>query len=177
MAQTPDPASETDMMNALAGIAPNAPLAAVRAARPDVAQYTQSSDRALLEPDDPGGVSWEEREMIALRVAVLTGSTPLVTYHRERLRALGANAATLAAVEQSGNNGNGGGALSPRIVAILRHTDLLARTPGDATPAHLAALQDAGLTPRDIVTISQLIALMSYEARVLTGLRLLAEDK
>jgi len=175
MTQTPLDTGDVngDLMNRLANIAPDAPLAAVRAERADVTRYTQSSYRALLEPDDPGGVSREEREMVALRVASLEGSTPLVTHHRERLRALGVDAAALAAVEQF----PGDTALSPRLTAILRHTDLLTRGPGDATPAQLATLHDAGLTPRDVVTISQLIALMSYEVRVLTGLRLLTEAR
>jgi len=175
MAQTPLDTGNVngDLMNRLANIAPDAPLAAVRAERADVTRYTQSSYRVLLEPDDPGGVSREEREMVALCVAALEGSTPLIMYHRERLRALGVNAATIAAVEQF----PGDTTLLPRLTAILRHIDLLTKGPGDATPAHLAALHDVGLTPRDIVTISQLIALMSYEVRVLTGLRLLAEAK
>ena len=42
--------------------------------------------------------------------------------------------------------------------------------------ASLAAIADAGLSPRDIVTISQLISFASYQVRLLAGLRLLAEE-
>jgi uncharacterized protein YciW len=66
--------------------------------------------------------------------------------------------------------------LSPREEAILRHTDLLTHEPGAATPEHLNDLRAVGLSPRDIVTISQLIALLSFQVRILTGLRLLAEE-
>ena len=130
MAQTTDSKSATegtDIISELAGIAPDAPLAAVRAERGDVTRYTQSSYEALLEPDDLGGVSREEREAVALRVAALTGSAPLVTYHRDRLRALGIDAGV---VEQFSD----GAALSPRLTAILRHTDLLTRTPERPRP-------------------------------------------
>ena len=161
-----------DVINRLAGLAADAPLARVRAERPDVVRYAQGSFRALLEPDDPAGVSRKEREMIAYRAAALTPSPALAAWHLDRLRAMGTSDAALAAMSPQADTAG----LSAREVAILRHTDLLAREPGAATPAHIAALKAAGLTPRDIVTISQLIALVSFQARTLVGLRLLAEE-
>ncbi|MDQ6905807.1 MAG: CMD domain protein [Chloroflexota bacterium] len=161
-----------DVINRLGGLAADAPLARVRAERPDVVRYAQGSFRALLEPDDPAGVSRKEREMIAYRAAALTPSPALAAWHHNRLRAMGTSDAALAAMSPQADTAG----LSAREVAILRHTDLLAREPGAATPAHIAALKVAGLTPRDIVTISQLIALVSFQARTLVGLRLLAEE-
>jgi uncharacterized protein YciW len=38
------------------------------------------------------------------------------------------------------------------------------------------ALRTQGLSARDIVTISQLIAYLSFQVRVLAGLRLFAEE-
>jgi CMD domain protein len=161
-----------DVIDSFAGIAPDSPLARLRAQRPDVVRYAQESDRILLAPDDPGGVSHSEREMVALRVAVLTPDPVIAAWHRERLRVLGASDATIAAVERFPD----GGSLSERAAAILRHTDLLTREPGAAMPEHLAALKAVGLGPRDIVVISQLIALLSFQVRLVAGLRLLAED-
>lgn len=168
----PTAAEMDDVINRLAGLTADAPLARLRAERPDVVRYAQGSDRALLEPDDPAGVSRKEREMIAYRAAALTPSPALVAWHRDRLHALGTSDATLDAITQFSDASG----LSAREAAILRHTDLLAREPGAATPAHIAALKAAGLSPRDIVTISQLIALVSFQARTLVGLRLLAEE-
>jgi uncharacterized protein YciW len=42
-----------------------------------------------------------------------------------------------------------------------------------ATAGHLRELQEAGLEPRDIVTMSQLVAFIAYLTRVLAGLRLM----
>lgn len=53
--------------------------------------------------------------------------------------------------------------------------EMLANTPGRATRGDIAALQAAGFGPRDIVTISQLIAFVSFQARLLVGLRLVGE--
>ncbi len=162
---------DEDVINHLAGLAPDSPVARLRAERPEVLRYAQQSYRTLIESDDPGGVRRYERELIALRVAVLTPDEPVVAWHRARLRALGVRDATLDAVARFPD----GAALSPREAAILRHTDRLTREPGAAAPEHIAELKAVGLAPRDIVTIAQLIALLSFQVRVLAGLRLLAE--
>ena len=158
-----------DVIDELAGIAPGSRLDEVRARRPDVRRYAQSSYAALLEPEDLGGVSRREREMVALRVAVLTPSQVVADRHRERLRGLGVGDDVVAAVEGFPN----GSGLSERNAAILRHTDRLILEPRAATPAHVAELKAAGLTPRDVVTIAQLISFMSFQVRVVPALRAL----
>lgn len=160
-----------DIINELAGLTPGAPLAQLRAERPEAVRAAQASYLTLLEPGDLAGVSRDEREMVALRVALLTPDVALAEWHRARLRDLGVDDATVTAVAQFPADG----ALSPRAIAILRHTDLLTHEPGASTPDHIAALKATGLTPRDIVTLSQLIAYLSFEVRLLAGLRLLAE--
>ncbi len=161
-----------DVINELAGIAPGSRLDKVRARRPDVRRYAQSSYAALLEPEDLGGVSRREREMVALRVAVLTPSQVVADRHRERLRGLGAGEEVIAAVEGFPNAPG----LSQREMAILRHTDRLILEPRAATPAHIGELIAAGLSSRDVVTVAQLISFMSFQVRVVAALRALAED-
>ena len=160
-----------DAIDELAGIAPGSRLAQVRDHRPDVRRYAQSSYAALLEPEDLGGVSRREREMVALRVALLTPSRVVADHHRERLREFGAADDVVESVERFPN----GPALSEREAAILRHTDRLTLEPRAATPAHVAALTAAGLSPRDVVTISQLISFMTFQVRVVAALRALSE--
>lgn len=46
--------------------------------------------------------------------------------------------------------------------------------PRDASPAHLQALLDAGWSNAGIVTISQLVAFLSFQIRTIAGLRILA---
>lgn len=165
-------ADTSDVIDHLAGITPGSKLARLRAERPVLVKATQGSHEALFEPQDLGGVSHRERDGLALRIAVLTPSPELVTWHRDRLAAQGQDTATIAAFEQ----GPDGAGLTTREVALLRHADILANTPGNATPADIAALKAAGFTPRDIVTISQLIAFVSFQARLLVGLRLVGEE-
>jgi CMD domain protein len=168
-AAAPNTTNDPDLLNQWAGIMPDSPLMHLRAERADVTSAAQRSYQVLLEPDDPAGVSRAEREMIALRVAILTSCAPLMRWHRQRLSDQGASDETIAAIEQF----PAGPTPTARERAVLEYVDRLTRTPGAATPEHLADLKAAGLAPRDIVTIAQLIALLSFEVRVLTGLRLL----
>lgn len=170
-AVTPRETPQPDVIDQIAGIAPGSRLAELRASKPQIAQYAESSYRVLLEPDDPAGVSLAERALIALRVAHLTPSEAAAAWYRERLRERGAEAAKIAAAEDAGERT----IFTPREAAVLRHADILTREPGDATADDLAALREAGLNPRDIVTISQLIAFVSFQVRILVGLRQFAE--
>src|SRR4051812_36813112 len=108
---------QLDIIDGLAGIAHGTPLHQLRGQRPDVVRYAQGSYLALLEPEDPGGVSRIERESIALRVALLSSNPALADHHRARLQQLGA-VETIAAIEQFPN----GPALPDRLAAIVRHT-------------------------------------------------------
>jgi CMD domain protein len=175
MTQTNEPVDtsltdQSDIIDRLAGIGQATLLHQLRGQRPDVARYAEGSYLALLEPGDPAGVSRIERRAIALRVALLSSNAALADHHRERLRQLGA-AETIAAVEQFRDS-----ALPERLAAILRHADLLTTDPGGANRQAIENLQARGLGARDIVTIAQLIAFLSFQVRVLAGLRLLQED-
>lgn len=160
-----------DHINRLAGIVSGSALDNLRAQRPEALAYAQGSYVALLEPEDPGGVSRLEREAIGLRVAMLERSQVVADFHLARLREIGVDEQTITAIVGLPE----GGPLDDRLRAILAHTDLLTRASGNGSPAAIAALRAAGLEPRDIVTASQLIAYLSYEIRVLATLRAMEE--
>jgi CMD domain protein len=159
----------TDAVDAAAGLAPGSPVAELRRQREQFVRHTQGSHDVLITPDEPAGVSLIERAAAALRTAAIGGDAPLIAHYRSRLHDIGANATLIAAAE----HGPGTQAIAPRLTAILRHVSLIAATPRAANPTHLDALREAGLTPRDIVTIAQLVAFVSYQTRVVVGLRLL----
>ena len=162
----------TDVINELAGITPDSPLGQLRASREVAFKAAQGSFDELFEPADPKGVSHHERDATALRIAILEKSEPVIQLHRSRLQALGLTESDLTAIERFPD----GGALSPRLAAILTHTDLLTIEPRNATQDDLVKLQDAGLTTPDIITISELIAFSSFQIRLLAALRALSED-
>lgn len=167
-----DSHASPDVLDQLAGIGLNKSMGELRAQRADVARFAQGSYDALLDPPDPAGVSLIERGLIALHVALLSNSAPLAAHYRQRLVEHGAPVESIGAVEQFPK----GDALTPRMASILQHATMLVNEPHTATPAQLAQLQRRGLSSRDLVTISQLIAFLSFQVRVLAGLQLLAEE-
>jgi uncharacterized protein YciW len=147
----------TDVMDTLAGIAPGSALAALRAQRPEVVRNMQASDEAVFAPRNDGGFTRPERAAAALRIATLLGDKALEKHYRERLAAFG------APEPLTGTRG----------AAILAHVERLTRDPDSAAKAHIDALLAAGLTPHAVLSLSQLIAYVNFQARVLAGLRML----
>jgi alkylhydroperoxidase domain protein len=144
-----------DVISQLAGVQPGSPLAALRAQRPEAATHAQGSYNALFSSPS-GSLSLLERRAAAHRVATLHSATEAAEHYRHSLQTAGAS--------------------STRLEAILKHADLLATRPRQARPDHLQALSDAGLSTAEIVTLSQVIAFVSFQVRVIAGVRLLASD-
>ena len=161
----------SDLLNTILGIGEDSPLAALRARRADIASYIQASYDALLEPADEAGVSRAERGLIALRVAILDESAPLIAHYRAYLAGQGVDSALVTATEGA----TLGAPLSLRLLAMLTHVDRLTNEPELAAPAHLAELKAQGLSDANIVTISQLISFVSFQVRTIAGLQLLGE--
>ncbi|MDH6699272.1 peroxidase-related enzyme [Streptomyces sp. MAA16] len=59
------------------------------------------------------------------------------------------------------------------VAAVLAYTRVVTRAPADAGRADVAELERVGLGAADIVALAQLVAFVSYEARVASGLALL----
>jgi uncharacterized protein YciW len=56
---------------------------------------------------------------------------------------------------------------------MLAHAERVTLDPSSARREHIAALVDAGLSPRAVVAFAQLIAYVNFQARVLAGLTML----
>lgn len=162
--------SVPDVIDALVGISSESALATLRRQRPEVVQYAQSSYETLMQATDAAGFSLVERGQAALRVAVLTENPRLIAHYRDYLSQLGQDASAIEAIERFPK----GAQLSPRLSAMLHHVDLLTHQPAAATSADVATLQAAGFSTRNIVTMSQLIAFLSFQTRIVTALQLLA---
>ena len=65
-------------------------------------------------------------------------------------------------------------ALGERLSAAFAHTHLLVFRPREARAEALQALVDAGWSADDIVSLSQLVAFLTFQLRVAWGLRVLA---
>ena len=128
----------------------NSNVVRLRVLRPDVRSLSQSSYESLFEPDDLSWLSAHERLSVALRVAELNEAPGLALRYREKL------AATAPAEAVSG-----------RLLAILRHTDLVTLYPVRTVSAAPANRSHYGLTESEIVTLSRIIAFVAYQARII----------
>jgi CMD domain protein len=196
------PGTDTDVIDILAGIEPGSALDAIRSRRPEARKQAQASYRALFVPDNPGEIAATERFAIAAFVTGLHGEAETAAFYAARLAASGASAelrgaidAAIAAAKGQGPYGcypvgplsreNVSGpthrvapethaALGSRLAAAFDHMHLLVFHPRDAAPAALRALLDAGWSTNDVVTLSQIAAFLSFQIRVVAGLRVLA---
>ncbi len=194
--------STPDIIDTLVGIKPGSALDAIRAKRLQARENAQKSYLSLFEPIDAGDVSLLERAAVAAFVTGLHGESPVATFYREKLAASAGGAALLGAVDAEIARGKTSGpygsfpagplsventagliyrvsaanksALGARLVAALEHAHLLVFRPRDAASADMKALSAAGWSNTGIVTFSQLVAFLSFQVRVVSGLRTLA---
>jgi CMD domain protein len=195
-------ATDADVIDTLVGITPGSALDTLRARRPQARAHAQASYRALFVPDVAGHVTAQERFAVGAFVAGVHGDAAIAAFYAARLAESGASTALREAVEgaiaDARTRGPYGsypagplsredvdgplyrvgaarrGALGPRLAAALEHVHLLVFHPRDATPAALQALLDAGWSTTDVVTLSQIVAFLSFQIRVVVGLRTLA---
>ena len=199
------PVSDADVVDTLVGIRPGSALDAIRARRPDARAHAQASYRALFAPVAPDAMSVVERFAVAAFVIGLHGEATMTAFYAAGLEASGASpglrqAAAAAVAEGKVSAGpygsyppgplsheNVGGPiyrasgatraeLGPRLAAAFEHAHLLVFHPRDANAPALQALLDAGWVATGIVTLSQLVAFLAFQVRLVTGLRVLARS-
>ncbi|MDB5506716.1 MAG: hypothetical protein JWR75_1354 [Devosia sp.] len=190
-----------DIIDQLSGIAPGSHLDTVRHNRSVARDNAQNSYVALFEPSDPAGVSLFERFALAAFVTGLHGDTKIADHYRatlartarpDALAALGSEVLRAAGEGPYGRYPAGPlsvedipgpvhqiaqsnrQVLGQRLAAGLEHAHLLVFRPREASADALATLLAAGWTTADIVTLSQLVAFLSFQIRVIIGLRALA---
>jgi CMD domain protein len=196
------PGTDADVIDALVGIEPGSSLDAVRARRPEARTHAEASYRALFTPAIPGDVTPQERFAVGTFVTGLHGEAAISAFYAEGLSTRGASPSLRDAVDAAIAEARAPGpygsfppgpltrentagpvyrvspparrVLGPRLVAALEHVHLLVLHPRDADPAALQALLDAGWSATDIVTLSQITAFLSFQIRVVVGLRTLA---
>jgi CMD domain protein len=182
-----------DVIDHLAGLAPDSPLAHVRDRKPITRQQAQASYAALFEPADTSEVSLQERFALATFTAGLHGQLPIVEFYAaslpdmfkvsvaqeaEKARTTGPYGSypkgPLSTEDLPGPTYHASDTLGTRLKAAFEHVHMLVFHPRDAEPEHLQRLLDAGWSNTGIVTLSQLVAFLSFQIRTIAGLRTLA---
>jgi len=196
------PLEQVDVIDFLAGIAPGDWLDQLRRARPETRAQAQRSHEALFTPTAPvaGQVSRAERHAVAAFVSLLHQQAEAADWHLQLLQELSPHwfeavrhAAAAGATQGPYGHFPGGpltaedqdgtalqlsqalrAVLGERLHAALLHAHFLVFHPRDADPQRVRALEAAGWQTDDIVVLSQLVAFLSFQLRVVDGLRVLA---
>lgn len=190
----------TDVVDELAGLAPGSPVDALRHRRPVTRDQLQASFDALFAPIDDSAFPLAERALVAAFATRSTADDPTAGFYADRARAVDAERAAIVRAEASaaatagpfGTYTEAGlrrestdgrryepsltarDLLGERLSAALAHTHLLTSRPREADGAALDRLLEAGWSIDGIVTLSQLVAFLAFEQRVVAGLRVLA---
>lgn len=154
-----------DLVDKLVGLTPGSKTFEVRHQREKVAAATQGSYDALFDPALPG-LSLAERLLVALYATRISPSPLLASHYRARLAETDAAPADIAVAE----SGKPSDASTPRLAAVLEFTRKLIENPVEGDEAALKTLPAAGVTTPAVVTLSQLIAFLSYQTRLVAGL-------
>ena len=192
----------SDVIDHLAGIAPGSRLDAIRGERQVARENAQRSYLSLFAPDKPGAFALRDRFALAAFVAGLHRETAITDFYLEGLSRHDGGRALAQAVTQEIARGatqgpyghypagplsaenqdgpvyrvaeTGREALGAGLAAAFVQAHMLVFHPRDASREALQALLDAGLTTTSIVTLSQLVAFLSFQIRTVLGLRVLA---
>jgi CMD domain protein len=158
----------TDQIDTAADLSEGSAIHSLRRERPDIVRLSQTSFEAALRPREIGNLSRAERAALAERMAHHFGDERLAATYAALLEDEPASPAVRALADPAE-----AAPADARRAAILRHVDLLSLTPEAATAGDIARLKEAGLSDRDIVTLTGLVAFVNYQLRVVAGLRLL----
>jgi CMD domain protein len=194
-------AESTDIIDKLAGIESGSGLDIIRARRLQAKENAQKSYRALFEPVDSSDAAPAERYAVATFVAGVHHEPVVSSFYLAKFAEGGSRPelveALVAEIERGRTKGPYGAfpvgplsgedkagliyrvaedrrpTLGTRLSAAIEHAHLLVFRPRDATPADLQALLAAGWSSSGIVTLSQLVAFLSFQVRSVAGLRTL----
>ncbi|MDP9891062.1 CMD domain protein [Variovorax boronicumulans] len=197
--------SVPDVIDRLAGITPGSHLDQIRAQREQARTNAQQSYLSLFAPTPPvfGNFEIADRFAVAAFVAALHGQPDVARFYADALAGQGARTGVAEAialeVQRSAAEGPYGrypagplsaedvsgpsyavdaaqrSVLGERLSAGLAHAHLLVFHPRDASPGALQSLLDAGWSSTEVVTLSQLVAFLAFQIRVVIGLRALAQ--
>jgi uncharacterized protein YciW len=145
---------DLDVIDRAAGLAPGDPLHAARRFRAKVVEATEASHDALLQ-QPVAGVSTADRLRIAAHVCTVAGAATLARHYEQLLSAASARDAPS----------------SSALPAMLAFAATLTTDPRGGDRAALERLREAGLGDAAIVALAQLVAFLSYQLRVVAGLR------
>lgn len=192
----------SDLIDQVLSIRPDSHLDQLRRHREVARDNIQKAYEALFTPHDASQVTVLERFAIASFVTGLHGQIVLADHYAQALSGSEGGIAIAALINDEIERGTTEGPygvypagplsaenrvgplygvapanrshIGNKLSAALEHAHLLVFRPRDASKAALQALVDAGWSTPAVVTISQLVAYLAFQVRIVEGLSTLA---
>lgn len=152
-----------DATDLAAGLEPGGSLYALRRLRPEFVGGTETCRAVVLAPSNEHGLSPSLRAALGARMARANNDLELTAQY-DGLTSAGHRALATGATPD---------ALREPEASMARHADLVTISPAKATAQDIERLAMAGLDNGQIVALSELIAFVNYQVRVVQGLRLM----
>jgi uncharacterized protein YciW len=159
----------TDVIDGLLGLSPGSVAAKLRDAKPEYREDLQNYYLSIFEPDAESAAAFSvaDRGVVAVRVASHTGSTAAADFYADVARTAGADDATITRARNVATQWTDETVLG----AAIRRADRVTTEPITTKPEHIRELENAGLSSAGILSLSQVIAFVSYQVRLIAGLR------
>jgi uncharacterized protein YciW len=155
-----------NLIDVLAGIEPGSELYDARRLRPEFVDGAEVCREAVLAPKNAFGLAHPVRVALAARMARRIGCPDLAATYEEMATEVKTDH-LLTVIATMSDLPDDADAFT---VALVRHTDLVTVRPRDNTRDDIEKLQNAGFSNPQIVALSELIAFVNFEARIIVGL-------
>ncbi|MEJ6488163.1 hypothetical protein PQI23_00305 [Leucobacter sp. USCH14] len=172
-----------DTLSALAGL-DSAAAERAHGHRPDVIEAAEASMHALFDvgdEDEAPDLTRSLRLLFAARAAIVDGALELAEFYLELLDEEQDDASRASAIADAralvsdGVEGAAARSCTRAMRTALRHVDLLVQRPAAATSDDVVSLGTAGWSITETVVLSQIVSFVTYQARIVAGLRVLQE--
>lgn len=165
---TPSPETPAghDLIDQIVGLSPGQGLHATRHVREKIAAATQRSYALFLDTEG-AGLTHRDKLLVAWYACLLSGATELARHYRAELRDGDVDPGLETAILKDTLF-----AVPPgRLATVLAFTRKLILTPIEGNRAAIDELHAAGIATPDIVMLAQWIGFLSYQIRVVAGLK------
>lgn len=157
--------TSTDLIDGLLGLNPEGSTYKARHFRAKVLNGTQASYEALFSPSI--SLDLDYRWLVAIYACQLSQAVELENHYIFEAQENEVAADLIDAVRM----GRLVDIQDAQLTTLLHYTRTLIEKPIEGDKAALEALQQAGISTPDIVALSQLIAFLSYQIRLVAGLK------
>ncbi len=164
-----------DVIDQIIGPDPGGNIAALRTQKLELAAELQAYYIAIFAPDADSAAAFSlaDRALVAVRVASHTGSDAVADWYANVAAEAGAPRDLIDQARDVAKTWDDG----TKLGAAIGRADLVTVRPADTEAGDIQILKDAGFSPAGILSLSQTIAFVSYQLRLIAGLRALGASR